>query len=82
MRIFLATVTMLCFALPAIAQGSAPMDDVMKKAMAMPMKAAPAVASLSVKLDGKVKNPACAAELVSLLDKKSPKNKSDPKSLQ
>jgi len=32
--------------------------------------------------DGKVKNPACAAELVSLLDKKSPKNKSDPKSLQ
>jgi lipid-binding SYLF domain-containing protein len=32
--------------------------------------------------DGKVKNPACAAELVALLDKKSPKNKSDPKSLQ
>jgi SH3 domain-containing YSC84-like protein 1 len=31
---------------------------------------------------GKVKNPACAAELVALLDKKSPKNKSDPKSLQ
>jgi SH3 domain-containing YSC84-like protein 1 len=32
--------------------------------------------------EGKVKNPACAAELVSLLDKKSPKNKSDPKSLE
>jgi len=31
---------------------------------------------------GKVKTPACAAELVSLLDKKSPKNRSDPKSLQ
>jgi lipid-binding SYLF domain-containing protein len=31
---------------------------------------------------GKVKNPACAQELVSLLDKKSPKNHSDPKSLQ
>jgi SH3 domain-containing YSC84-like protein 1 len=30
----------------------------------------------------KVKNPACAAELVSLLDKKTPKNRSDPKSLQ
>jgi lipid-binding SYLF domain-containing protein len=32
--------------------------------------------------DGKVKTPACAAELVGLLDKKSPKNLSDPKSLQ
>jgi SH3 domain-containing YSC84-like protein 1 len=32
--------------------------------------------------DGKVKSPACAAELVALLDKKSPKNLSDPKSLQ
>jgi len=32
--------------------------------------------------NGKVKNPACAAELVALLDKKSPKNLSDPKSLQ
>ena len=32
--------------------------------------------------DGKVKTPACASELVSLLDKKSPKNLSDPKSLQ
>jgi lipid-binding SYLF domain-containing protein len=32
--------------------------------------------------DGKVKTPACAAELVALLDKKSPKNLSDPKSLQ
>jgi lipid-binding SYLF domain-containing protein len=32
--------------------------------------------------EGKVKNPACAAELVALLDKKSPKNLSDPKSLQ
>jgi len=32
--------------------------------------------------EGKVKNPACAAELVALLDKKSPKNKSDPKSLE
>jgi lipid-binding SYLF domain-containing protein len=31
---------------------------------------------------GKVKAPACAAELISLLDKKSPKNRSDPKSLQ
>jgi lipid-binding SYLF domain-containing protein len=32
--------------------------------------------------DGKVKTPACASELVALLDKKSPKNLSDPKSLQ
>src|SRR5215471_930643 len=32
--------------------------------------------------DGKVKTPACAAELVSLLNQKSPKNKSDPKSLK
>jgi len=32
--------------------------------------------------EGKVGTPACAAELVSLLDKKSPKNMSDPKSLQ
>ena len=32
--------------------------------------------------DGKVGIPRCANELVSLLDKKSPKNKSDPKSLQ
>jgi lipid-binding SYLF domain-containing protein len=31
---------------------------------------------------GKVKTPACAQELVALLDKKSPKNHSDPKSLQ
>src|SRR5271169_4075152 len=31
---------------------------------------------------GKVKNPGCANELVALLDKKSPKNRSDPKSLQ
>jgi lipid-binding SYLF domain-containing protein len=31
---------------------------------------------------GKVKTPACARELVALLDKKSPKNRSDPKSLQ
>jgi SH3 domain-containing YSC84-like protein 1 len=31
---------------------------------------------------GKVKTPECAAELVSLLDKKSPKNLSDPKSLE
>ena len=31
---------------------------------------------------GKVKSPACAQELVGLLDKKSPKNRSDPKSLQ
>ena len=32
--------------------------------------------------DGKAKTPACAAELVSLLNQKSPKNKSDPKSLK
>jgi len=32
--------------------------------------------------EGKVKNPACASQLVSLLDKKSPKNLSDPKSLE
>jgi lipid-binding SYLF domain-containing protein len=31
--------------------------------------------------DHKVGNPACASELVSLLDKKSPKNRSNPKSL-
>ena len=31
---------------------------------------------------GKVGNPACASELVELLNKKSPKNRSDPKSLQ
>src|SRR5579859_7742364 len=31
---------------------------------------------------GKVKRPECAAELVSLLNKKSPKNLSDPKSLK
>ena len=31
---------------------------------------------------GKVKNPPCAAELVSLLNTKSPKNRSDPKSLK
>lgn len=31
---------------------------------------------------GKAKNPGCAAELVALLNKKSPKNRSDPKSLQ
>jgi lipid-binding SYLF domain-containing protein len=31
---------------------------------------------------GKVKDPASAAELVSLLNKKTPKNRSDPKSLQ
>jgi lipid-binding SYLF domain-containing protein len=31
---------------------------------------------------GKVKSPTSAAELVALLDKKSPKNLSDPKSLQ
>ena len=31
---------------------------------------------------GKVKAPACAQQLVGLLDKKSPKNHSDPKSLQ
>ncbi|HXW93505.1 MAG TPA: lipid-binding SYLF domain-containing protein [Terriglobales bacterium] len=33
-------------------------------------------------LEGKVKTPPCAQELVSLLDKKSPKNLSDPKSLE
>jgi SH3 domain-containing YSC84-like protein 1 len=33
-------------------------------------------------LEHKVSVPACAGELVSLLDKKSPKNKSDPKSLE
>lgn len=33
-------------------------------------------------VEHKVAVPACASELVSLLDKKSPKNKSDPKSLQ
>jgi len=33
-------------------------------------------------LGGKVKTPPCAQELVSLLDKKSPKNLSDPKSLE
>jgi SH3 domain-containing YSC84-like protein 1 len=33
-------------------------------------------------VEHKVAVPACARELVSLLDKKSPKNKSDPKSLQ
>jgi len=32
--------------------------------------------------DGKVKSPACAAELIGLLNEKSPKNKSDPKSLK
>jgi len=32
--------------------------------------------------EGKVKTPACGQELVGLLDKKSPKNRSDPKSLQ
>jgi lipid-binding SYLF domain-containing protein len=32
--------------------------------------------------EGKVRNPASAAELVAILDKKSPKNRSDPKSLQ
>jgi SH3 domain-containing YSC84-like protein 1 len=32
--------------------------------------------------DGRVKNPGSAAELVALLNKKSPKNRSDPKSLQ
>lgn len=32
--------------------------------------------------EGKVKNPPCAAQLVALLDKKSPKNLSDPKSLE
>ena len=31
---------------------------------------------------GKVKTPACAQELVALLDRKSPKNHSEPKSLQ
>jgi SH3 domain-containing YSC84-like protein 1 len=31
---------------------------------------------------GKVRTPACAQELTALLDKKSPKNRSDPKSLQ
>jgi SH3 domain-containing YSC84-like protein 1 len=31
---------------------------------------------------GKVRTPACAQELVALLDKKSPKNHSEPKSLQ
>jgi lipid-binding SYLF domain-containing protein len=31
---------------------------------------------------GKVKTPACAQELVAVLDKKSPKNHSEPKSLQ
>jgi len=31
---------------------------------------------------GKVSNPPCAQELVELLNKKSPKNRSDPKSLQ
>lgn len=31
---------------------------------------------------GKVKTPACAAELVEVLNRKSPTNKSDPKSLQ
>ncbi len=31
---------------------------------------------------GKVRTPACAQELVALLDKKSPKNHSDPKSLE
>jgi SH3 domain-containing YSC84-like protein 1 len=33
-------------------------------------------------VEHKVAIPACAAELVSLLDRKSPKNKSDPKSLE
>jgi len=33
-------------------------------------------------VDGKAKSPACAQTLVSLLDKKSPKNLSDPKSLE
>src|SRR5580700_10412413 len=33
-------------------------------------------------VDHKVGTPACARELVSLLDSKSPKNKSDPKSLE
>jgi SH3 domain-containing YSC84-like protein 1 len=31
---------------------------------------------------GKVKTPACARELVAILDKKSPKNHSEPKSLE
>ncbi len=31
---------------------------------------------------GKVKTPECAAELVEVLNSKSPKNKSDPKSLK
>jgi SH3 domain-containing YSC84-like protein 1 len=33
-------------------------------------------------VDGKVKSPACAQQLVALLDKKSPKNLSNPKSLE
>jgi SH3 domain-containing YSC84-like protein 1 len=33
-------------------------------------------------VDGKVKSPPCAQALVALLDKKSPKNLSDPKSLE
>jgi len=33
-------------------------------------------------VDGKAKSPACAQTLVALLDKKSPKNLSDPKSLE
>src|ERR1700685_2293346 len=32
--------------------------------------------------NGKVKSPACAAELIALLNEKSPKNRSDPKSLK
>src|ERR1700691_3331676 len=32
--------------------------------------------------DGKVKAPACASELIALLNEQSPKNKSDPKSLK
>jgi lipid-binding SYLF domain-containing protein len=40
------------------------------------------VSARDVIRDGKVKTPACAGELVALLDKKSPKNLSDPKSLQ
>jgi len=32
--------------------------------------------------EGKVSTPACAHDLVAMLDKKSPKNKSDPKSLE
>ena len=31
---------------------------------------------------GRVRTPSCAQELVALLDKKSPKNHSDPKSLK